>query len=220
MKKILILEELEDIISSNKLNRLVGYAENSFFDAKKVFYNLDRPKGKHEICKDITAFANNDGGYLIIGCETVRSESSKIDYVEKVEGISDFPDIDRIFSILLEYIYPKPMGTLIDIKQTESAGNKFLLIKVNGKSKEKPYFVKKDAREMEFAAYYFRTHDRGVRHNLEYLHELVHHGINFEEYLKNITGMTEKVMSNTEKLLGKTKKVIPLGLRYDIKKDL
>ncbi len=221
IKEPLTKERLEEILKSKKLERLIGYAENSFFDAKKDFYNLSVDDDKHELCKDITAFANNNGGYIIIGCDTDKPKTRFVEFVKSADGIADFPNMDRISSTLKEYVYPNNIGALINFENiiTES-DKKFLLIIIVKNSEEGPYFVRRYAHDREFIAYYVRTNDSGVRLHLEYLHELVRQGIYFEKYLKNISGTTEKILSNTEKLIGKSAKTISLGMRYDIKKDL
>jgi predicted HTH transcriptional regulator len=222
LKEPLTIEKLKEILKSKKLEQLIGYAENNFFDAKGEFYNLNDPKDKHEICKDITAFANNIGGYLLIGCGTDKLEMSRVEYIKNVEGISDFPEMDKIHSLLSDYVYPNSIGTLIDFEQiVANNGNKFFLITIIKNSDGTLYFVKKDApNSQDFFAFYIRTDDRGVRQSIGHIHELVQQGIYFEKYLKNVTGTTEKILDNTEKLLGKTHKTISLGMRYDIKKDL
>jgi len=220
--KILTVEKLNEIIKSKRFEQLIGYAENSFFDAKKDFYNLRDPKDRHELCKDITAFANNDGGYLLIGCETDKSQTYQLEYVKAADGISDFPDPSTVCSILSVFVYPNTIGTFVDFQQITTENNKrFFLITISKNLKEKPYFVKRDSRDNEFAAYYIRTYDRGVRYHIEYLHELVHHGIYFEKYLKNIIGVTEKTLDNTGALLkDKRRAAIPSGTHYNFKKDL
>lgn len=219
--KPLTVERFKEIVGSKDLNQLIGHAENDFFDAKEIFYNLSDPKDKHELCKDITAFANNNGGHLIVGCKTEKAHNELADYVNAADGLINFPSMDEVYSILSEYVYPNSIGTLVGFEQiTTSDNKKFLLIAISDNSEERPYFVRRDAHNREFVAYYVRTHDRGIRHHVEYLHELVHQGIYFEKYLKNIAGTNERILNNTEKLIGKTSKTISLRMRYDIKKHL
>ncbi|MBU3918647.1 ATP-binding protein [Patescibacteria group bacterium] len=221
IKEPLTIEKLEQIIKEKKMKQLIEYAENDFFDAKGSFYNLHDPNEKHELCKDVTAFINNDGGYLIIGCETEKPITHALEFVKDAKGIVDFPNMDSVYSIFSEYIYPNNIGTFISNEQiTTDDKKKFLVFKINKNEEGKPYFVKKTAVNREYIAYYIRTYDRAIRFHIEYLHELVHQGIYFERYLKNLTGASAKILDNTEKLIGKTKKSILLGMRYDIKKDL
>lgn len=224
IKETLTVEKLIEILKSKKLEDLIGYAENDFFDVKRDFYNLRNPEDKHEICKDITAFANNEGGCLLIGCDTEKSSASRIEYVKSLDGISDFPNIESISSILSDYIHPNLIVSILKFEQmlatVEGQERKFFLITINKDLKNKPYLVKRDSKDREFFAYYIRTNDRGTKYQVEHLHELIHRGIYFEEYLKSILGTTERILDNTERLIGKTQKTISLGLRYDIKKDL
>ncbi len=62
-------QELEEILSSGDFDRLAGKYENEWFDCKKEPYLFDNEKGKHELAKDISSFANVDGGYILIGAK-------------------------------------------------------------------------------------------------------------------------------------------------------
>jgi predicted HTH transcriptional regulator len=221
MKEALTIPILKEIVDSKNMDQLIGYAENNFFDAKELFYNLYDPKDKHELCKDITAFANNNGGFLLIGCKTEKAQHELADYVKSADGMKDFPSTEVMYSTLLEYVYPNSIGTFVKFENiTAVNGKKFFLISISGNSEERPYFVRRDAQNREFVAYYVRTHDRGVRYHIEHLHELVHQGIHFEKYLKNIAGTSDRILNNTEKLIGKNSRKTSTSTRYDFKKYL
>ena len=74
--------------------------------------------------------------------------------------------------------------------------------------------------EHEFVSYYVRTNDRGVRHEISYIHELMRQGIYFESYLRNLTGVAEKILSNSEKLLQASTKPKKAISAFDIYQNL
>jgi predicted HTH transcriptional regulator len=88
----MIMEEMtieiaKEILNSGKLNDFIGRAESGEVDFKKQGYNLSSVKGKFELSKDISAFANSEGGIIILGVETKTSEQSKLDIVRRLSPI-------------------------------------------------------------------------------------------------------------------------------------
>ncbi|MDE0315085.1 MAG: ATP-binding protein [Candidatus Poribacteria bacterium] len=90
-------QELIDLIGSQE--------ENLWIDFKQQDYHKDPndcEKYKREICKDVTAMANAEGGYIIIGI----SEKNKL-----AQGFFTVPDaanlVKRINGICLQYIDPR-----------------------------------------------------------------------------------------------------------------
>jgi len=68
------LNDLREIVDARDFNRLIGETENQFFDAKSQPYHFDVGQdGKREFAKDVSAFANADGGYILVGIGTTRS---------------------------------------------------------------------------------------------------------------------------------------------------
>ena len=78
--------------------------ENLWIDFKQQDYDKDRKgpeKRRHEICKDVTAMANADGGYIFIGVH----EEGKI--AQDFFTISDAATVAQsIKDICLQYIDP------------------------------------------------------------------------------------------------------------------
>ena len=93
-------------ITDQELIDLIGnQEENLWIDFKKMEYHKDSndlEKHKREICKDVTAMANAEGGYILIGV----SEENKI-----AQGFFTVSDADKvaesITSICLQSIDPR-----------------------------------------------------------------------------------------------------------------
>ena len=90
-------QELKDLISNQE--------ENQWIDFKQKDYHQDpndQEKHKREICKDVTAMGNADGGYIIIGV-------GERDGLAKGFFTVDNPDktAESINSICLQYIDPR-----------------------------------------------------------------------------------------------------------------
>ena len=78
-------------ITNQELIDLIGnQEENLWIDFKKMEYNKDPndlEKHKREICQDVTAMANAEGGYILIGVD----EKNKI-----AQGFFTVPDADKV----------------------------------------------------------------------------------------------------------------------------
>lgn len=79
-------------VTLEDLNRLAvsGTTENLQLDFKEELPNLGSDKGKRELVKDITAFANTSGGTILYGVGEDKENGSAI-----VKGI-DCSDVDRL----------------------------------------------------------------------------------------------------------------------------
>jgi hypothetical protein len=62
--------EVISALSQNRAQDLMGTAENSWLDFKTTPYAVHTDKGKFELCKDVAALANAQGGLLVCGART------------------------------------------------------------------------------------------------------------------------------------------------------
>lgn len=114
-------------ITEAELTGLIGnQEENQWIDFKKKEYHVDcndRDKHKREICKDVTAMANADGGYILIGV----SEEDKV-----AKGFFPVPDADRIAQsindICLQHIDPRIPNLEVEPKSFQWHGTDIKLV--------------------------------------------------------------------------------------------
>jgi predicted HTH transcriptional regulator len=90
------------------LSALIGLAEDLRFDAKRYpAYDATTPVGRWEIAKDISSFANGQGGYIVIGLTTIRNAN---DAREVVSGLDLHPEnsvlVSQISGVAKAQIYP------------------------------------------------------------------------------------------------------------------
>jgi len=65
---------ISNILDEGNLSKLIGLKEDLWFEIKgKNPYDFNSPDDRYELAKDVTALANAEGGYLIIGLEHDRS---------------------------------------------------------------------------------------------------------------------------------------------------
>jgi predicted HTH transcriptional regulator len=104
-----MIEEIAKIIKEKDFSRLIGLKENLWFEAKgKEPYQLDLPGGRYELAKDVSAFANSEGGHIVIGLTHKRLENEMAEEIIGLELIlkAEF-DIDKYKGLIKHYIYPE-----------------------------------------------------------------------------------------------------------------
>jgi Schlafen, AlbA_2 len=122
-------------------------AENANVDFKSKQYEKG-PKGLHELLKDITAFANATGGYLIIGiAEDDKNRASTFEHIENAEAVRE-----SIIARCLEKIEPRM--TSLDIKLFKVDGKDILIVKIP-EAEKKPLCAQPDAEHN----YYWRRYE-------------------------------------------------------------
>jgi predicted HTH transcriptional regulator len=78
------VDNIFEILKARNFQELVGIAESLCLDCKSEPYRLVDEKGRHELAKDVSAFANSDGGVLLIGLKTRKESTNKMDVIDKV----------------------------------------------------------------------------------------------------------------------------------------
>lgn len=105
------LDEIRALLDHRQLDAFVGRCEDQWFDAKEAMYDLDAPRDRWELAKDVSAFANSGGGFLIVGLKTEPLVGERRDQVVATQLIPDQQfDPQRTAGILREYLSPVPDG--------------------------------------------------------------------------------------------------------------
>ena len=111
-------QELIDLIGSQE--------ENLWIDFKQQDYHRDPndlEKHKREICKDVTAMANTEGGYILIGV----SETNKI-----AHGFFTVPDANKVATSIrdtcLQFIDPRIPNLEVELSSFQWNNNEITLV--------------------------------------------------------------------------------------------
>jgi predicted HTH transcriptional regulator len=137
-------EKIKQILTNEELDQFVGLKEDLWFDAKqKHGYDFSSPDGRIELAKDVSGFANSDGGYLVIGLETAVVVEEKTETVSAVALLSraDFK-IGQVQGLIKEHIYPEPVGidvTFVGSKTSPDQG--LAVIEVPRQDEKRKYFL-------------------------------------------------------------------------------
>ena len=115
-------EFVTEVLEHRRFSILVGRKEDLWFEAKERHeFNLaGNANHRFEVAKDVSAMANADGGFLLIGLKTEPVLEEKTDQVSELNLITaDQFDADQFFGVIKDCIHPPIRG--LDVKWIESA---------------------------------------------------------------------------------------------------
>jgi len=184
-------EELEKIINSNTFDELIGKYENEWFDCKGQPYLLGDNKGKREIAKDVSSFANLDGGYILIGIKTTKDVTRIGDKVDEIKPFDSSLIIkEQILKVCEDWIYPKPEGLdFLWITSNDDANKGIAVIKIPSQSETlKPFLIKNildEEKQIEIMfGYAERVRDNSQPYSLRDIQTILRSGLNYERNMK------------------------------------
>jgi len=107
---------VKDVLLSGAFERFTGMREGPHFEAKgKTPYDFATPAGRYELAKDVSAFANTEGGHIVIGLTTRRVADEKTDEVQALDFVVNGESlISQIQGVLKECMYPQIRDLQID----------------------------------------------------------------------------------------------------------
>ncbi len=99
--------DIRALVDSGDFHQLVGEIEGQHLDVKKQPYQFQSGNdAKREFAKDVAAFANANGGCIIIGAETAVST---LQAGEQITALKPFPgmlfDPDQYAKIVAEWLH-------------------------------------------------------------------------------------------------------------------
>jgi predicted HTH transcriptional regulator len=137
-------------IERRDLSKFIGLKENQYFEAKSgKRYNFDNPEDRYKFAKDVSSFANSEGGYLIIGLNSEPLETEATDIIKSQDLIpNEHINTEKMKGVLREYIHPRIDG--LKVKWIESIENKskgIVYIFIPQQKEDKKYFLIKNIYE-------------------------------------------------------------------------
>ena len=195
----LSLDDIKRIVDTADFDKFIGEIENQFFDVKGAPYLFDASKDEYrELAKDVSAFANSSGGYILIGLETEKPLVRAGDEVVNVRPLahSSF-DENRYHKILLEWLYPKPKDIEIRWVQfgedpEEGIGVVFIPPQ---NERAKPFLITRSLGENNkhsamLLGFVERRLDQTEIRRVEEIHQAIRTGFNLE---RELFGRIEKI---------------------------
>ena len=109
-------DKIKQILEERTLDLLIGLKEDSWFDAKGCQgYDLSTPQGRIDLAKDVTGFANSEGGHIIVGLRTKIVTEERTEIVDALSFVArtDF-SISQYNGVIREHVHPKISGLAVD----------------------------------------------------------------------------------------------------------
>jgi predicted HTH transcriptional regulator len=135
---------IKAILDARQFNNLIGQDEDAWFEAKgRNPYDFATPSGRYELAKDISAFANADGGILISGLTTTPVPEMRTERVTALDLCTQVEfDVARYQGLIQEYVHPsiKDLNiywTAVNIEATQGLG----VIEIPAQSAKQKYFL-------------------------------------------------------------------------------
>lgn len=212
------IEKIEEIIISSNFDQLKGEFECEWLDCKSQPYILSEDKGKREICKDITSFANVKGGYILIGIKTKKTEGVFGEVIDEIKPFEEkIVNIEKYYAIIKEWIYPDIRELTIKWKPIIDNGNEGIVIISVPKQdeKSKPFLINKildeNKRSEIMFGYVLRKGDISQPQKIQTIHFWLNRGIYYDENIKLQFDNLETLIKeriDTDKITVKDKKAL------------
>lgn len=140
--------ETADIIQhliSGDYSHLIGLPEDEHLECKSQPYDLTQDSNKRELLKDVSAFANADGGLIIIGAKTKKSQMSLGDEIEALRPMEQrLLDIEQYHNVLQDWIYPAVVNLKMHFCEQNTSAKGIFVIEVPKQREElKPFLIKR-----------------------------------------------------------------------------
>ena len=146
----LSFEQLDSLIQNSDFASLLGEPESGIFDCKSDIYTLADDLSKYELSKDVSSFANANGGYIFVGARTAKSETTHSDVVIDIRAFDQrLCDPDQYLKIVSDWIYPKPINIEAKWYPTIEDVNKGIFVIKFPKQPDiqKPFLIKRTLQE-------------------------------------------------------------------------
>lgn len=195
-------EKFNEVITTFEFNQLIGEVENVWFDCKSQPYQVQDDVGKRELAKDVSSFANVQGGIILIG---IKTEKSAVHFGDEIKAIRPFSqdllDPSQYKNIIKAWIYPEVEGIDIEWLPTkENSAKGVVVIKIPvQKESLKPFLITKTLdgnKRVEIVfGYAERKGDSSMPTSVIDLQRALRSGFNYERELQGRLDGMETLLS-------------------------
>ena len=185
---MLSFDELKQIVRERTWDNLQGEQEDLFLDCKSQPYALSDADeeiarlAKAEFAKDVSSFANKEGGFILIGFRTRRVANQS---TELIIGPREIPrnrfDGTQHINVIGEWVYPPIDGLEIRFEPGSSAESGIGVIEIPPQGDDKkPFLIKRQVVSGKLSeimvGYVERVIDNSIPTRVEELHRYLRDG--------------------------------------------
>lgn len=198
-------DKLVAALSVRSLADLIGLEEDETFDAKAgVGYDLDTETGRLELAKDVSSFANAEGGRILLGVVTEARMERSVDVITALDLMPEASlPTARISGVVREYLYPPISGLRVGwVEDVAGAGLGIGVIEIpRALNEQRPIVITRiahdgDRRRSIVLGLATRGGANSVPHSPRDLHRLLKRGIDpTKDSLERIEAKLDEVLS-------------------------
>jgi|GEM_PF-2755540 len=131
------------VVRARQPELLIGVYESDWLDAKSAPYRLDQKSDQYELAKDVSSFANANGGLILLGAKTKRRREG--DEINRVNGcVLSHADAAPVAlrSVIAKCVYPRVEGLRIEQIPLSSKDQGVVLIEIPSQAEaQKPFLA-------------------------------------------------------------------------------
>lgn len=181
---------ITEILASGDFARLSGVTEGKHLECKGQPYDLSQDGNKRELAKDVSSFANTDGGIIIIGARTKKSSTHFGDEIDEVRPFEQsLLNPNQYQKILNEWLFPLPLDVIISFHKAAFSPKGIFAINIPKQPDNlRPFLIKKTVEHQKIAEVLFgyaeRTDDNSKPWSVVDLQNMLRKGLNYEKHLE------------------------------------
>jgi hypothetical protein len=175
-------------LESGDWSAALGQPESVQLDFKGAPYVLTENRERFELAKDISSFANAQGGLLVMGIETELSEARQGEFAKAVNSFpADRVDAKQYRDVLRELIYPEIEGLVVRRLASPSDTARAIAYIMVPPQHDRPFLVTRvllgDPTERlsgMLVGYFVRRASDAVALTRERLHNIMRSGVQYD----------------------------------------
>lgn len=215
MARKMKIQQVLDIVKTGDFENLIGVTESEVLEFKGAPYQLDTPKLKLELAKDVSALANVGGGIIVMGIKTCIEEDHPHEVAEQIRGFPEARiDIKQCENVINEWVYPRLNLEIrwVPLVTDSSKGVAYIIIP-ESETGRKPFLtitilLDDDKKLGNIVGFFQRKGDKVIHWSAEELYHTFKDGLRFDEFLPEMKTAKRSGISPDE-LLSERSETIP-----------
>jgi Putative DNA-binding domain len=136
--------ELLTALATGDFDSILETPEADNLDFKEHPYRLEEDGSKWELCKDVAALANTNGGCLVVGYSTRRGPTDVAEVADKLRPVpAELINPDQCKKVVSSGVYPPPLVTLHRFTEGLSEGHEVFVVEVATDRAREPFLVRR-----------------------------------------------------------------------------